>query len=203
MKVASPPIGMLYLVQAMLSASPRWRLIQRFSLLIRIFCLLGFGMACLESNAQSRTQDGYHSSDHSEALVQQVFQRINDYRKKHRLPALQWDDRITAVALAHSQDMAAGRVPPGHEGMSARMDQLKERIPAIRSMAENIVVGPPVIEELVKAWIKSEVHRKNIKGAYNATALAMATDAQGIVYLTQIFVYYPDSTKDRPLPQKR
>lgn len=123
-------------------------------------------------------------------LVRELFLRVNTHRKEQGLAPLQWDDRITPIALKHSRRMAEGKTRPGHQGMDKRMERLQEKIPGTRGMAENIIIGPEQADRLMEEWLNSPSHRKNMEGNYQLTALAMDRDSKGKVYVTQIFVRY-------------
>lgn len=124
------------------------------------------------------------------ALIRDMHLKVNAYREAHGLSPLSWDSRIEPIALKHSRLMTQGKRPPGHEGMEKRMEDLQKAIPGVRGMAENIVIGPADAQRLFDEWVKSKVHRKNLLGDYASTAMAMDSDAQGKVYITQIFVRY-------------
>jgi uncharacterized protein YkwD len=44
------------------------------------------------------------------------------------------------------------------------------------------------VEATVQRLLESPVHRENIEGDFDLTGVGAATDAQGLLYLTQIFV---------------
>ena len=117
---------------------------------------------------------------------QELFARINAYRASKGLAALRWSDIIAEQARGHSRAMASGAAPRGHAAFEARLAAIKERIP-ISSWAEN-VVGDRNVEATVQRLLESPVHRENIEGDFDLTGVGAATDAQGLLYLTQIFV---------------
>jgi uncharacterized protein YkwD len=116
---------------------------------------------------------------------------VNEHRKRMGLELLAHDARIASVARRHSEDMAGGRVPAGHEGFDARQRHISKIIP-LRGIAENVGINdyPPseTVQTAVSGWLGSRGHRKNLEGGYDLTGVGIARDARGTFYYTQIFV---------------
>ncbi|RYD58932.1 MAG: CAP domain-containing protein [Sphingobacteriales bacterium] len=121
-------------------------------------------------------------------LEQQILVLVNQYRADHKLPPLELFNTINTAAEKHSGDMASKRVPFGHAGFDARIDGLLDNIKGAEAAAENVAYGPTTAEEVVKMWIASSGHRKNIEGNFNLTGIGIAQDKNGRPYYTQIFV---------------
>lgn len=124
------------------------------------------------------------------ALERQIHDLVNQRRATQSLPALQWDDRIAAVAREHSEAMAsAGRL--SHDGFDQRAARIGTLI-TLRSMAENVAYdsrsGPDLARQVVAGWIASAGHRQNIEGEFTVTGVGTARAANGMHYFTQIFV---------------
>jgi uncharacterized protein YkwD len=122
------------------------------------------------------------------ALEKSVFEQINRYRTARKLPKLRLNPRITQQARIHSQNMARGRVPFSHQGFERRVNAIPLRY---NSAAENVAFNRGYdnpANQAVIGWIDSPEHLKNIKGNYNLTGIGVATNYQGEVYLTQIFL---------------
>lgn len=129
------------------------------------------------------------SSPHS-ALEQSVHKQINQYRQAHKLPLLTLDPRISEQARAHSQAMASGKVPFGHQGFEQRVKAISRVIP-YRASAENVAFNlgySNPVEQAVQGWIKSPGHRINIEGEYSLTGIGVVKNAKGEYYFTQIFI---------------
>jgi uncharacterized protein YkwD len=116
---------------------------------------------------------------------------VNEHRRAMGLSPLAYNARIAAVARRHSEDMAAGRVPAGHESFESRKRDILNMIP-LSGMAENVGINdyPPseTVRAAVSGWLGSRGHRKNIEGRYDLTGVGIARDARGVYYYTQIFV---------------
>jgi len=124
-------------------------------------------------------------------LEASTHELVNKHRRTVRLSPLAYNARIAAVARRHSEDMAAGRVPAGHEGFEERHRDLSKIIP-LSGIAENVGINdyPPseTVRAAVSGWLSSRGHRENIEGRYDLTGVGIARDARGVYYYTQIFV---------------
>jgi uncharacterized protein YkwD len=122
------------------------------------------------------------------SMENEILRLINAYRAQKHLPALQTNAAITATANKHSRNMASGRVGFGHGGFDNRIDKLLHGIKGAHAGAENVAYGSKTAENVVKIWIKSPGHCKNILGKYNLTGIAVARSKKGTLFFTQIFI---------------
>ncbi|MBW4636046.1 MAG: CAP domain-containing protein [Iphinoe sp. HA4291-MV1] len=121
-------------------------------------------------------------------LERSIFDDINRYRASKGLPKLSLNTRISRQARIHSQNMANGKIPFSHQGFRRRVSAIPIRY---RSAAENVAFNlgySDPAQEAVAGWLHSPGHLANIKGNYNMTGIGVATNSQGEVYLTQIFL---------------
>ena len=88
---------------------------------------------------------------------------VNQHRKKVGCPALVWDDRIAAVAQAHSDDMVRNNffAHTNKRGQNG-FDRLDAARVSWSAAAENIAYGQPTPGEVLTSWLNSPGHRKNI-----------------------------------------
>jgi uncharacterized protein YkwD len=105
-------------------------------------------------------------------------------------PPLRWNDKLAAVASAHSADMAARNyfshttpegLSPSDRGQAAGYG---------RGVGENIAAGQRTMDEAMDAWLKSPGHCSNIMDArYQDYAIGCATNqsSQYGIYWTQSF----------------
>jgi uncharacterized protein YkwD len=122
------------------------------------------------------------------AMEQSVYQQINQYRKSQNLPPLTLDSRMTQQVKNHSQAMASGKLPLGHDGFEARIKAIA--IP-YSSAAENVAYNQgssDPAKQAVQGWLKSMGHSQNIRGNYDLTGIGVAKNARGEYYFTQIFL---------------
>ena len=124
------------------------------------------------------------------SLEQKVQVQVNQYRASRNLLPLTLDSRISAQARAHSQAMAAGTTPFGHEGFSQRVQAIAKSIPysaAAENVAYNQGYSDPVTQA-VQGWLHSTGHRTNIEGQYDLTGVGIAKNSKGEYYFTQMFI---------------
>ena len=122
------------------------------------------------------------------ALEKSVFEQINRYRVSQKLSKLTLNTNISRQARIHSQNMAKGEVPFSHHGFEKRVKAVSIRF---NSAGENVAVNQGYsnpASQAVIGWLNSPGHLKNIQGNYNLTGVGVASNQQGEVYLTQIFL---------------
>lgn len=121
------------------------------------------------------------------ALEDQILDLINQHRKKKNLPPLVNNAVIEAEARRHTIAMASRRSPFGHDGFSYRSKVITSKLNGITSTAENVAYGSRSAEEVVKGWLNSPGHRKNIEGKFRLTGIGVARDDKSTLFFTQIF----------------
>jgi uncharacterized protein YkwD len=131
-------------------------------------------------------QPGQHNNAATPAAV---LSGINDFRVAHGLGKLQLDSYISQLAKEHSALMAQHKIEFGHGGFSDRTHHLYKKFPRAPGMAENVAYADvDNTNPIVHSWLTSSGHRRNILGNFNLTGIGVAHDANGRVYVTQIFV---------------
>jgi len=118
-----------------------------------------------------------------------VHELINRHRASRRLAPLASDAAVAAVARRHSEQMAAGRTPFGHDGFDSRAAEIR-RVQTFRAMAENVAYDSrtPAAERLVASWLASPGHLSNIEGQFQVSGVGVARSPDGLYYATQIFL---------------
>lgn len=125
----------------------------------------------------------------SDAAIQNaILVHVNEYRQKHGLSLLKMDNKIIKEAKNHSIDMANHTMPFGHKYFNSRVDRLHARIKNSNAAAENVAYNYKDAQDVVKNWLRSPGHRRNIEGNYNLTGIGIARDSKGKIYFTQIFL---------------
>ena len=113
---------------------------------------------------------------------------INQYRSKHHLKPLKMNNLMSAEAEKHSRDMANHAIPFGHKYFHKRIHRLFDQIKHCHAGAENIAYNYKDAKDVVRNWLTSPGHRRNIEGNYNLTGIGLARDKKGKIYYTQIFL---------------
>lgn len=98
------------------------------------------------------------------AKVHEFADLVNQHRRRIGCPELVWDSRIAAVAQAHSADMLAHRFY-SHENKSGQspFDRLSAAGITFARAAENISHGQTTARQVLKVWLGSSGHRRNIE----------------------------------------
>ena len=122
------------------------------------------------------------------SLEDAILKYTNEYRQSKGKPALQRNAAAADQAENHSRNMASGRTAFGHSGFSERVKAVSRRSGKISAAAENVAYGQPDAESVVKGWIKSKQHRKNMLGNYNQIGIGVAKNKNGTLYFTQLFL---------------
>lgn len=98
-----------------------------------------------------------------ESFEKRLIILINDLRVKNRMKPLRVQNELMLAARAHSRDMACHEFSShkGSDGSSAS-DRVLARGYSFVVLGENIAMGFKTPEEVVRQWMKSSGHRKNI-----------------------------------------
>ncbi|QCJ41110.1 sporulation protein [Bacillus sp. S3] len=121
------------------------------------------------------------------AYEQKVVDLTNQERAKNGLPALKVDLTLSKMAHEKSRDMSAnGYFSHTSPTYGSPFDMMKKYGITYRSAGENIAMGQRTPEEVVKAWMNSEGHRKNILSP-NYNYIGVGYVSQGN-YWTQEFI---------------
>lgn len=122
------------------------------------------------------------------AIENEILVHINEYRKQHGLTPLKMDARIAKEARDHSIDMANHTMPFGHKYFKSRIDRLHDQIKNSNAGAENVAYNYKDAADVVKNWLRSPGHKRNIDGNYTLTGIGIARDEKGKIYFTQLFL---------------
>jgi Cysteine-rich secretory protein family len=113
----------------------------------------------------------------------EVVRAHNRIRILARLPALSKSSKLQASAERHAKDMAA-RDKMSHKGSdgSSPIDRIKATGYPYRRAGENIAAGRISTERLMKGWMDSPHHKRNILGSFSQIGVACATAESGKRY---------------------
>lgn len=98
-----------------------------------------------------------------QSFVGQVVKLTNQFRAQNGLAPLRLNNKLNKAAQTHSQDMATQDffAHTGKDGSSVG-DRVSKAGYNWRTVAENIAVGQRTPSAVVKSWVNSPGHRKNI-----------------------------------------
>ncbi len=115
-----------------------------------------------------------------------VLNAVNDYRQSLGLTTLAKVDEVTFQADDHTVYMSSNEVV-NHDNFNIRYSNLVTEAGA-KAVAENVAYGYSSADAVVKAWIASEGHHKNMIGDYTHFGISIDKDKNGRNYFTNIFM---------------
>lgn len=121
-------------------------------------------------------------------MTKDVLYHVNEYRKKKGLGILKTNAEADDQASLHSKNMALKKTAFGHNGFEQRIQVISKSTGAIMAAAENVAYGKLSAEEVVKGWINSPGHKKNIEGNFTLTGIGVYQDPTGVIFFTQLFM---------------
>ncbi len=97
----------------------------------------------------------------------ECFRLQNEYRKKHGAKPLKWSDSLAKAAEKHAEDMAAKNYF-SHDSINGipwfkRIQKVLGRRGRGIGLAENIAYGQDTADEVVRQWIDSPAHERNMR----------------------------------------
>jgi len=118
-----------------------------------------------------------------DAVREELLALHNKARAAEKLPALAVSKKLQAAAQAHAEEMAERRKMT-HTGVDG--STVLERVQAagykLRRCGENIAYGHYTPEHVVRGWLDSRPHRKNILGSFSQVGMGYATAKNGTPY---------------------
>lgn len=135
------------------------------------------------SSSGSVTKKTTFSSVEAEILF-----HVNKYRTSKGLSVLKMSSVIRTEAEKHSRNMASGRTAFSHSGFSSRVKRISNELGVITHSAENVAYGYMSAEQVVKGWLRSPGHKKNIEGKFTLTGVGVAKGRDQTFFFTQVFV---------------
>lgn len=133
-------------------------------------------------------------------LGSRLYAASNSYRRSSGKGTLKREGELDRLAQQHSESMAR-RGKLDHAGSSARTDEVAARF-GVREKAENVmrwhVQAGKNPQAMLKSWIDSSGHRRNLLGNYAMGGLGIAQDELGNIWVTQIYAPVPGSGRTGP-----
>lgn len=123
--------------------------------------------ACVTSVQMPAPSSGGSEPEPADAPAdrgREVARLVNAHRARINCPALQWDALAAQAAQRHTEDMVRrgffSHSSPEGQGVGER---LRAQGIAWRAVAENIASGQETAAEVVRGWLNSAGHRRNIE----------------------------------------
>lgn len=121
-------------------------------------------------------------------IQEEILVHINQYRQQHGLSKLRMHPQMVKEAKQHSRNMANHKITFGHQGFMGRIKRLRAHITHAGAGAENVAYNYKDAKTVVREWLKSPGHKRNIDGQYDLTGIGIARDKQGKIYFTELFL---------------
>ncbi len=115
-----------------------------------------------------------------------VLQLLNDYRSEQGLPDLLYLDESSVQAASHNAHMIEND-EVCHDFFGNRYEALVNQVNA-KAVSENVAFGYRTADAVVRSWIESDGHRKNIEGDFSHFGISIKEGKDGKNYFTNIFV---------------
>jgi len=124
-------------------------------------------------------------------MESRIFALVNAERKKRGLKALASNPRLDQAARLHARNMATYR-KMAHVIPESRFPTLSHRAQHVSyhysMIAENIALGYPDAESVVKGWMESPGHRRNILNpGVSELGTGVVASGSGGLYFCQVF----------------
>ena len=153
--------------------------------------------ACLGSHQESATPAAAPAMSPGrvtlspELLEQEVYHRVNAYRRSRGLSQQALDPRMSELAREHSRWMASSRGQLSHRGSEKRFRKLQSEPVMLVSFAENVAYNLGHADPAgvaVNGWIRSSGHHRNMtRRDDQLTGIGAARAKDGSWYFTQLF----------------
>lgn len=156
--------------------------VRPFALLASACVALGLA-GCVAAAPRPRAGDEPPSPDDPAATIAALVESHNLERTTSGRRPLAVNEALTAAAQAHADDMAARRRMShrGSDGSSPfrRMGRAGYRY---ERAGENVAAGQRSVAEVMRAWMNSPGHRRNVLGKFTEIGAGRATDERGTPY---------------------
>lgn len=151
--------------------------------LIVFFLLI---LSCSSSSEVSVTQTKIHDYKYNDDEAR-LMDMINNHRDSIGLQTLGIIDHISYLCSLHDIYMIE-RFKPSHDGFVQRSDELIQLFGA-SFVSENVAYNYKSNKAVLKAWLASSDHKKNIEGNYTNFGLSIRIDSVNKrKYYTNIFI---------------
>jgi uncharacterized protein YkwD len=122
-------------------------------------------------------------ADTPDPVVASLVEAHNREREAEGLGPLKLDPKLTAAAKVHAQDMAEHETMShdGSDGSTPAQRVKRQKYYYLRT-GENVAAGQEAVDEVVRAWMNSPDHRKNILGDFTEMGAARVESEDGRPY---------------------
>lgn len=120
------------------------------------------------------------------ALELETMESINKYRESTGLSILKINNYISQVCEHHTNYMVNSN-SVNHNDFVSRSEELISILGA-KTVGENVAYNYSTAQAVVKSWLNSPTHKKNIEGDYTHFGISIRPNSSGKNYYTNIFI---------------
>ncbi len=126
------------------------------------------GQATVESADQRRQPEQNdleepRTTSECDGVIQQTVDLVNERRSQHNAGPVTCDAKAGRAAAIHAEDLCRhGRFSHTGSDGSSMVDRARRIDLKFRTLAENIAKGQQTADAVVREWMNSRGHRKNI-----------------------------------------
>jgi uncharacterized protein YkwD len=123
------------------------------------------------------------SPEELEEYRTRIVEAHNKIRTEAKLKKLTLSKKLTVAAQAHAEDMAARRkmTHTGGDGSSSS-ERVKSQGYRYFRTGENVAAGYYPVDRVMKGWMDSPLHKRNILGGFSEIGVGCAVDEDGKRY---------------------
>jgi uncharacterized protein YkwD len=141
------------------------------------------GQASGASDGKAAPQSKKSKEFDSKAACEAVLSAHNRIRAEAKLPPLTVSSKLQSAAERHAKDMAAmGKMTHKGSDGSSSIHRIVAKGYKYRRAGENIAAGSFTVDGLMKGWMESPHHKRNILGSFSQIGVACATGEDGKRY---------------------
>lgn len=142
-------------------------------------------LVCIVSCSKDDVSEDTIEKLESYSIAKEILQLVNIHRASIGKEPLEMNTLATDLANEHTVYMI-GQNDINHDDFDKRSDRLFDEENASRT-GENVAYGQRSAEDVIKAWLNSTEHRKNIEGDFTHIGIGVIKNNAGIYYFTQLF----------------
>lgn len=164
---------------------------KKLSILVLVFFSALLTLSCSKESLETELHSVDHLAKESFSYIYteietDILDQVNTYRQLQGLEDLKPLPEISLEAEDHNYYMVEkGKI--SHDNFGERYNNLVNGVGAM-AVSENVAYGYRTADAVVKAWINSEGHRKNIESEFTHFGISVVQDEEGKNYFTNIFV---------------
>lgn len=137
--------------------------------------------------ATKTNKDKKSSATDTKAIEKEIFKKVNAERKKAGKSQLKWNDTLYKAAAVRAKEITTkfSHTRPNNKSCFTAITQAGI---SYKSAAENIASGQTTADQVMKAWMKSSGHKKNILSNNKDFACAVIENPKGGKYKGYAYV---------------